>query len=954
MKTFLDKTAEYILSNFKEDIDQVCVVLPNRRAGLFFKRSLSRITDKAIWSPGIYSIEDFILSLSGYRIIDPVFLQFELYKVYKDSAQDNVQSFEEFIKWGRMLLNDFNEVDMYMADTGQLFGYLTDEKALSLWNLDKKPLTEFQIRYLHFYKSLKTLYDRLNDELIRRNEVYQGLAYRKVAQDINGIMERIVWKKIIFAGFNALTQSEQQIISSLENSGKAIILWDADHYYIHDESQESGKFIRPVFTRSDKNQFKWLEDNYRESEKTITIIGVPQSIGQAKVTGRLLKELTERQGELEHTAVVLNDEKILEPLLNSIPVEVGNFNLTMGLPLKNTPMFRLFDSIFELQINIQKFKKSGVKSPKIYFRDLLRVLDHPYFSSLLDKNNSIRVASGIRKSNKVFIDYEELVSTYFINPGSINKSIAFVFKPWEDNPAIGLEGLLGLTDELKALFIQTNKDDESYKKDQSLDLEYLFHFSKAIRKLSDLAGEFPFIQNLKVLRSLFMQVAQGSIPFYGEPLHGLQVMGMLETQTLDFRNIILLSANEDFIPSGKSLNSFIPFDIRRKFGLPTYPDKNAVYAYHFYRLIQRAERISILYSTEPGELGGGDKSRFVSQLQYELPKFNKNIIIHEKILSVPLSNIKRDDKIEIKKTPELIERLNELSIRGFSASALNTFRRCSLQYYFKYLAGLDQADEPEETIEASTLGSVVHDVLASLFIPFEGKNLLPDDVMIMKTQVETLVAEAFGRIYEGGDMGFGKNLLVAKVAVQYVNNFLDAESNFLKNNEYGEVNLTIRKIEKEFSTPITIESNSWKLLVKLSGRFDRVDECDGIIRIIDYKTGRIEPNDLKMKLWDDLAKESKLDKCFQLLFYTYVYSNMLSTNPKIILPGIISIRNLSNGLMKLTLPDSEMLSVDTLLKFDSILKLLLSELFDPEIAFQQTEILENCRYCIFASVCNRI
>jgi ATP-dependent helicase/nuclease subunit B len=433
----------------------------------------------------------------------------------------------------------------------------------------------------------------------------------------------------------------------------------------------------------------------------------------------------------------------------------------------------------------------------------------------------------------------------------------------------------------------------------------------------------------------------------------LQVMGMLESQTLDFKNVILLGANEDFLPAGKSSNSFIPYEIRRKFLLPTYHESNAVYAYHFYRLLQRAEKIIIQYNSEPGELGGGDRSRFIAQLQYELPKFNHNITIQERILSIPIIAEKTDDRIEIAKTPEILNQLRDHADYGFSASALNSFRNCTLQFYFKYIAGLDEVDEPEETIEASTLGSVVHEVLAGLFEPFKGMKLLTEDFDKMKLLTESFIGKAFENNFPNGDINFGKNLLILKVANQYVINFLEREIQFLRNTKADGGYLIIRELEKSFSAKLLIEFENKGFEAKLTGRFDRIDENSGTVRIIDFKTGQVDVKDLKLKSWEDLLTESKLDKCFQLLLYAYIYRNQDPHNLTPIIPGIISFRSLSSGMMNLLLPENELLSQEALVRFESVLKSIIANVFNPDLPFCQTEIIENCQYCAFAQICNR-
>lgn len=955
MTPFLDKTAGYILQNLQMELDSVCVVLPNRRAGMFLKRSISRQVKKPIWSPVIFSLPDFILELSGYKLLDPVLLQFELYKIYLEIIGDKSQTFDEFIKWGRVMLHDFNEADMYLADTDQLFGYLTSEKALSLWNPENQPLTPFQVNYLEFYSSMKIFYDKFSASLRNKGEVYQGMAYRKVAQSFALGQVNIPWKHVVFAGFNALAPAEKLIIRTLEKAELATILWDADNYYLSDQTQEAGFFIREEYVHAGSDNFKWVSNNLSESAKTIDFIGVPKNIAQVKATGALLKKLASQPDELSNTVVVLNDESVLEPLLNSMPVEVGKFNITMGFPLRNTPLFRLLDYVIELQINILKFKKPGSASPKLYFRDIIRIFEHPYVRKMTKGTPAASLTAELRKSNKIFLDFESLVPLIKPEPDAPSGSLEGIFRPWNDNPLLAVEAIMNLIAGLKECSLKEIEEANDKNMAAMLDLEYLYHFNLVFNQLSELIKLYPFITNLRVLKSLLLQLVEINLPFYGEPLQGLQVMGMLETQALDFKNIIMLGANEDFIPSGKTTNSFIPFDIRRKFSLPTFLDKNAVYAYHFYRLIQRAEKMTIFYNSEPGDLGGGDKSRFISQLQYELPGINPRVALNEKIMVVPLADEKmKDESIWIPKTPELMLILKQHAEKGLSASALNTYINCPLQFYFNYVAGINEADEPEETIEANTLGSVVHDVLSVMYKDFEGKELTTEEVSAMKSRIKVLVAEAFERIYGGGDIGYGKNLLIANVATRYVSNFLDAETKFLTKVSSVGNKLTILEVEKPHTASFGIDLKGDRIKINLYGRFDRVDKTENKIRIIDYKTGRTEPKELKINLWEEILAEGNLAKSLQLLFYTFIYSKSAAINPIGIQPGIISFRNLNSGFMGLTLPDDEPMSADTMMKFESVLKTIFTELFDNEQPFKQTSKFDNCIYCAYKSVCNRL
>jgi hypothetical protein len=951
MQAFLDKTAEYIIDTWGDELGKLCIVLPNRRAGLFLKRYLGKHASKTIWSPSIFSIEDFITTLSGLKVIDPVYLQFELYKVYREIEGQNAKEYGEFLKWGRILLNDFNEIDKYLLDSQKLFEFLNDVQAIALWNPDNRALTPFELNYLRFYNSLKVYYDRLTKILLDKRQVYLGLAYRKVADDIENHTSKMPWKKIIFVGFNALTAAEKKIIFTLEKLNIAALIWDADRYYIDDEIQEAGRFIRNYSAKTDQKNFSWMDDNFSEGEQEINVIGVPQNVLQAKAAGQILSEVSVIDQAMKHTAVVMNDESLLEPLLNSMPEKIGSFNLTMGLSLRNTPLFQLINSIFNLQINILKFDYGGARSSKIYFRDLLKVIEHPYFRITSEHEDISVLTDKIRTSNKVFFSFSDLKRDIIIQESESAGLLEDVFKSWMNNPEIAITCILRLINDLKNKFSVKNSDPNTVNNSPSLELEYLFYFSGVFQRLRSLLKEYPYIENIQTLKDLFLQLSGSvNIPFYGEPLKGLQIMGMLETQALDFENLVMLSVNEDFIPSGKSGSSFIPFEIRCRFSLPTYKERNAVFAYHFYRLLQRTKKAYLLYNTEPGDLGGGEKSRFITQLIYELPKYNKKIRIKESILSVTLVNDKINDTITISKNQSIQRKLNELAVIGLSASAINTWRNCSLQFYFKYVVGLEETEDIEETIEAGTLGTVVHEVLEAFYGPLKNKFLKRDDIERMKPYVDTYTRDAFRKNYKDGDIDFGKNLLVVKVVCEFINNFLEKESGFLTKTGQQPI---ILEIEESFETTANIKVGDVKTQINLRGFIDRIDKTNDKIRIIDYKTGKVEQRDLKINAWEDLASESKLSKCFQLLFYSYLYHRSRKTNLNLIEPGIISFRNLSHGFLKIVLPDDEEFSEITIIKFESILQSILRDIFDPVIPFVQTVEKENCRYCSFLSVCNR-
>lgn len=950
MSNFLEQTAAYLYTHHRDVLGEVCVVLPNRRAGLYLKKYLAQITDKPVFAPAVYSIEDFVYRVTGLKMMEPAYLYFEFYEVYREIEGPEASPFSDFIKWAEIVLKDFNEVDLYLVNPEELFGYLSDSKAIALWNLDEEPLTAFELRYLRFFNSLTKFYQKFSNRLLAKNQAYQGLAYRELVTKLEKENEdmNLPWKHLVFAGFNALSLAEEKILKTLVDRGAADLVWDADRYYLENPLQEAGMFLRHNQKVLGLDQLTWTGDHFKGSEKTIRLIGVPKNIGQAKVTGELLRELHALNPGLEKTSVVLNDQNLLAPVLNSLPEEVKSFNLTMGLPLKNTQLYSLVSAFIQLNENAVRFSRASGKSLRFYFKDLLQILEHPAFRLLTRGGAAGKPgpAQAVRSGNRIFYDRSEVEALFAGYEGDRMKEVMMLFEPWNNSSTRAVDGVLFLLKKLKLAYTSNEAEKDL------INQEYVFHFSKLFNKLRNYFTEYPFLKDLESFRLIYTQVVRSiTIPFYGEPLRGVQVMGMLETRTLDFENIIMLSVNEDFIPGGSTGNSFIPFEIKRKFRLPTHRERNAVSAYHFYRLLQRARNIYLLFNTEAGDLGGGDKSRFINQIEYELQKYNPGISIVTEVLAITPGPQPPEADIRIDKTPDILEKIRELARSGFSASALNSYRNCSLQYYFKYILGIDEAEEVEETIEASTLGNVVHDVLFQLYSPFKGKALTREVLKTMKPEVDKALKASFKKHYPSGDILSGKNLLISKVAESFVLRFLQTEEMGVA--EAGRFNRELTILDLEMRSESTLDAGIPGVdPVKLKGVIDRIDQLAGEMRIIDYKTGRVNATDLKLKTWEDLNTPGKHDKIFQLLFYAHLYSAAHGFPAAGIQAGIFSFRNLNNGLITPVLPEGKSV-LESIPDFGEVLAALIASLFDLATPIRQTEDIKVCEYCSYRSVCNR-
>ncbi len=964
MPAFLKQVANYVKDNF-EDFADMCIVMPNRRAGLYLKKYLAEELEKPVFAPDIFSIEDFFVKISGLQLIDPVGLLFTFYEVHVEVEKEKGQPFEEFIRWARTLLSDFNEVDAHLVDAKQLFTYLNEVKAIEKWDPEGQHLTELEKEYLAFYQSLYNYYLMLREKLEKNNVAYQGMVCRKIAEDPS-MLNALPWRKIIFAGFNALTRSEEVIVNGLEQLGKAELLWDADEYYLQDSRQEAGHFLRKYFQKRSKDKFKWIGNYFRESEKEIRITGVPKKIAQARVAASIIKKWSDANidtkktsdspGEvnLDHTALVLADEGLLVQVLNEFPGDVGDFNVTMGFPVKQTNLYQLLVQLIRLYENAERFGKLEESRAKgFYYFDLIKLFQQPYFSYLGDTSDWIH---EIKASNRVFYSQAhtaQLLQKFDLPGAEILKKI---FGEISLDPFALIDHMTELLTLFRDQLIELKKSDETTA---GTELEYLYQFSKIVMRLKGLFKTHQFVTSIKTLREIFNSIVTISrIPFYGEPLKGLQLMGMLETRNLDFEKVILLSANEGVLPSTGIANSFIPFDIQQQFGLPTFREKNAVFAYHFYRLLQRANDVHLIYNTESDGLGGGEQSRFILQLLQEMPAFNPKIKFSESIESLPAPERKSVVPIVIDKSEEVLQKLLRKAKNGLSPTSLNRYRRCPLQFYLQDIVRLDESEEVEETLGTRTIGLIVHETLEKLFEPFKGRQLTTNDVTALKKNFETQLAATFATQYTQGEIRFGKNRLIYEVIMNFLKSYLNYEFDFLKKLDSEDAKLTIMKLEEELVE--NLQGQHGDLNVRIRGTIDRLDEIDGLVRIIDYKTGDVKTAELTLSDWEDFNDGNKLDKAFQVLMYAWLVQKSSGVENAQYESGVISMRKLSDGFIKFGIKPATGRTRDTkvtrqvLQQFEAYMVQLIEKLFDDGVPFEQTSEVEICERCNFSNLCSRV
>ena len=907
MTTFLQNIASELIK--AGDYHQKIVVMPNKRSGVFLRKALVEAEQKVILSPQIFSIQSFINHLAPYRMLDSLELLFDFFQVYREKHADNSQSFEEFMRWASPILTDFDEIDAYHVDAKEVFTYINEVKKLEDWQLqpDSPKLVS---EYLQFYASLYDLYRGLHKKLEEKNSAYQGMNSRWVANHIDDLMKDFADEQIIFAGFNALTHTEKIIIDKLIENNKAKIFWDADKYYMN-PGFEAGKFM----LQNQKNfpDFKWIFDEF-DKPKEIEIIGVPGKSTQAQVVTENLLKMVENEEDLLETAVVLNETDLLLPFVNSLPAGIDTVNITLGLPLTHLPVTSLFSQFVKLFYEYEQYGRFNVDT-------LVGLIHQTYLEQILSPEE--------QKSNRVLLQQlfqfkTKLISGKFWmeileHSGSyLNKFFAGGYE---------FQNLLRIFFDLI--------DFLSGKNLSGLDRLALVKMEKLLQYLQDFNTKTGEIKSIRTFQFLFNQILQQErLAFEGEPLEGLQVMGLLETRLLDFKHVILTSVNEGVLPKSNNERSIIPFELKKHFGLPMPNDKTAVTAYHFYRLLQRAEKITLLYNTDTGGLGGAEQSRFITQLENELDATKHKITRKQLVLP---AEITPGEKQEIKKNDFVQKQLERKAESGyFSVSALSTYIRNPLIFYKRYILKLEEADDISEAIPSHTMGSIIHDVMEELYKHQTGKLLSLNDFLPMLKSYENLCLKYFIKHSFGEDVPVNKNLIEGKNLIAFeiikknVKDILLSDKKLVEKSN----DLEIVSVEEEIIVPLELNGKKIRLIAYI----DRVDRLNGKLRIIDYKTGSVKSLLLKEDM-EEVIRRPDRAKVFQLLTYAWIYRQAGKLKPEDFpfQTGILSTLHIKNEVMTPIIFGNDEIDEKILDEFEKYLKILLEEIYDKDIPFVETD-----------------
>lgn len=907
---FIEKITDYISTHYDLRKENLTIVFPNKRAALQLRNKLAESIKTNFWVPQIVSIQQAMEEWSGLQLVDNIEVIFEIIKMNPD-----------FFPYAAQMAKDFDEIDQYDVDASKLFEHLKSAKEIEEWNLNLENGVESN--YLKFFSSLLLYYNDLRDNFQRSGKGYYGMITKKIASYDDETLHRYInGRKIIFAGFNALTTTEERIFVRMVESGNALILWDLDKYYFEDEKQEAGFFARKFFKKHPNIEIKFVGDKFDTQKKDIKIIGVSGNAVQTNALQLNLSKDIDNQNDKQ--VVVLADESLLIPVLNSIPESSGKINVTMGYPFNKTIVYHFVDKLFKYQQTL-----SGDEN-KIYLWTLIRLCNSDFMKLIFNgieheklitwlTNKTENSTYYIKKRyfeifNKetYLFDFLNLITTKWNTP----KECIDIFK--------------------KILSISANK----IKRDNNFVKNQISIAGRIINRLELLFNKYANYIKIIDLQMLFTQVAmQMPINLQGDTC-GLQVMGLLETRNLDFDVVHILSVNEGILPKSKTNNSLIPFDLRSIYGLPTYSHQQAVYAYHFYRLLQNAKCINLYYNNLADSNGTGEPSRFIRQIEYEYAKNNIKVTLEHLQYKTPVINEIRNE-ISVNKTDDILKKIQKLS-----PTSIGTYVRCPLQYYWKYIEGLTYKPKEEE-IQVNVVGSIIHDTLDYFYKKFENELITPElyEEFYKKYFEECYHNALKNNGFENGLPDTGFNYLNKTVIENMLENFIKVEKKFLaEGNKMSIVNTEV-ELNKD------VDFQGYKVV--LHGFADRIDRVNDEIRIIDYKTGKVNPYDVKISQKHD-GITSMSEKAIQLLMYKYLFLNENKCfKPEQIKPGIIGFQKLSHGLYNLEINELHNLSESFEDTCTEYFNTFLSELFDKDIAFTQTEDEKNCGFCDFKNICKR-
>ena len=965
MEYFLEKIAQSLQSEFGNTLNQHCLVFPNRRAGLYFLKYLAAKIKKPVWTPSIFTINELFRSNSSLQTAGNEILLFELYKVYR-KLKKSPESFDDFYFWGDMLLNDFDDVDKYLVDASLLFSNVQDIKNIDqqfggltqgqveiikrFWiNFNPDKPTNEKSGFISIWSVLNDLYSGFRSSLKEQNLAYEGMIFRELVE--NSEMDYTSgtrWEMVHFIGFNALNECEKVIMTRFKKAGKARFYWDYDNSYIKEGKLNSAGFFLRDNLKIFGNDMPsgWSYDTMISAGAPIIrrrVIDTSSDVAQVKLISQLIEELPDlTAGNAHHTAVVLADENLLMPVLTSLPENIGDINITMGHPLKQTLVYTLVKHLMDLQRTATS--TDGVV--RFSYKDVISILKHTLMSGLMGESDN-EIINEVTKTNLIWVPSDRFArSEHLVRVFKKPLTPALLSDYFKD-----ILSLIALNDE------KTRDGSDNNPVQRNVRNEFIYRVVLSINRLETIVNspDVSFTPDTYI-RILDRMLRIQSVPFSGEPLSGVQIMGILETRALDFKNLIILSMNEGVLPAVSTGSSFIPFSLREAFGLPSVNHQESIYAYHFYRLLQRAENVTFTYNSNSEGLRSGEMSRFLIQMKYETamkPDFldlNFEIKTHGALGE----RIERREEHILQLNSQFLDKSKG---RILSPSAINTWLNCRMKFYYRYINRLKEPEKVTTDIDPAMLGNILHEIMKSLYQDYIGQVINKDmlDSIIRDRQLLARVTnEAINEKFNNGKDSLisGNELIVRDVLMAYLIRTLYTDKTLAP--------LTILNLEDPFSFIMSTLSNGSQIEILTGGKIDRIDVVSGVTRIVDYKTSTVA--DMINSIGDLFADDRKKDPdgWLQTLLYCEAY---LANKPgSVVRPSVYKIKKLAGGLitdkLKLKTDSKSEIVIDDykIVREEFIygLKGIITKIFSNDEPFSMTsDTRGKCSYCPYKALCMR-
>ena len=851
--TFLRQLAQTILQRSDISLKDTLIVLPNKRARRMLQKELATAISQPCFSPTIFSIDEFIHKLSDYTLCEDIDLLQILFQAYRNFEHAHEEKLASFLSWAETFIHDISEIDMQLADASKIFGNLSDIKELeTVFGLET--ITTSQQRYLQFYTTLLGLYDTFNQLLDQNKKAYEGKIYKDTADNILRYAQQFDFKRYIFAGFQTLSPSEMKIVQYYHQEHQAELYFDIDTFY----QANYTPFISILQNKLRIKELEWIHTDYATIPKEINVVGASKSMTQILYAIEQLNRIETEEGSLNNTVLVFADEKQLIPFIHCY--DCGKANLTMGYPLAATPAYALLATLISCARNGQRFQNMQQQDEMLYYhRDVFSFFRNPLLVTYLFQD---------AKLHEQFIQ-DLLTANSIFYPRHALRFCDTDFPDLSGLPLNILQSVTAFFELLHSRCIEANTS--------AFDQHCLRLLIDRLRQASSYLQSFntdttDLESAIFILNKLIQRI---SIPLKGSPSEGLQIMGLLETRTLDFKNVIMLSVNEGTLPAGRNSNSLILHEVKRYFGLPTYQEKDTVYGYHFFRLLQRAEHIHLLYNTD-SDKNLAEKSRLIKQLDFEInAQHLNNITLREFVLPTIVNSEAQQQDFSINKNKATLKKLHNMT---YSYSQLNDYLNCPLQFYLKHLAKIQPTEDISESVEQKLIGNAIHDLMDQLgrkliAQPADYPHIIYEALQNMDTAVEAAMRKAILAEHNNDDtklyidLSRGKSYLATEVVKKAISTYLNSLKADFEQAEKQRQSFKLIATEKELFASVKVGSHD----IKLKGFADRIDCRNGLITMLDYKTGYVSDKGLTYDQFDDIFTGTDHKQLLQLLMYAYLF-----------------------------------------------------------------------------------